>query len=64
MEPMSDEQLDRFLATWIAPETPRDIEHQIFASRRPWWKQIFAKIWCRYALRRLGAKKRRRKGLA
>lgn len=62
MEPLSEEQLDRLLATWVAPAAPRDIEQRLFAAKPGWWKRLFSKIELGNARARIRRRLRRRKG--
>ena len=62
MEPLSDEQLDKLLATWVAPATPHRIEERLFAPKRPWWKRLFKEIGSDAVRARIRRRLRRQKG--
>jgi len=63
MEPLSDEQLDRLLATWVAPAVPGDIEQRLFAPKRRWWERLFSKVELGNARARIRRRLRRKKGM-
>lgn len=63
MEPLSDEQLDWLLATWVAPAVPADIEQRLFATKRHWWERLFSKIELVNARARIRRRLRRKKGM-
>ena len=62
MEPLSDEQLDRLLALWVAPSAPLRIETRLLAFKIPWWKRLFGKIRRRGTPRKIARGFRRNKG--
>jgi len=62
MEPLSDEQLDRLLAAWVAPPVPRDIEQRLFPRKQHRWQQMFSKAWFGKSQARIRRRLRRKKG--
>ena len=63
MEPLSDEQLDRLLATWVAPAVPCAIEQRLFAPKQHWWKRLFSKVELGNARARIRRRLHRKKGV-
>lgn len=63
MEPLSDEQLDRLLAIWVAPAVPRSVEEKLFAPKGHWWKRLLSKIELGSTPSRIRRRLRRKKGM-